>query len=109
MKKNEPSKLVTVAHNGTIVELGGISGPIINPCKVQRSSIIAMINNQKKVYEVNPTNPSEKVLLNLINIDKVNFPEAVKTVKANVAPTVNTKSSVSTKKQDTVTSDFSKK
>ena len=88
---NIEKKLVTVESVGTITELGGISGPIINPSFIDVPTIIRMINSHKKVYEVNPNNPSEKVKLSLKNARTNNFIKVAKTsTAANVAPATKT-------------------
>jgi ribosomal protein L12E/L44/L45/RPP1/RPP2 len=84
----EQQKLVTVESNGTIIELGGISGPIFSPTLIPISTIVRMINSHRKVMEVNPKNTDEKVRLTLKNVRSVNFAENLnKPIKANVAPT----------------------
>ena len=95
MISNTSTKLVTIASKGTISELGGISGPIINPCKLDVVTIVSLINGHKRVYEVNPANKSERVLLTLKNVKTKNFPDVVNpVVTPNLAPadkkTVNT-------------------
>ena len=62
------TKLVTIASAGSIPELGGISGPVINPCSLPIETIVKLLNGHKKVYEVNPAKKSERVLLTLQNI-----------------------------------------
>ena len=90
--KKEESKWVVVDTYGPIKELGGISGPIVTPCKIPIRTIVDMVNNRKVVYEVNPMNMTEKVKLRQSNVDKKNFdgtkkPEKVVT-KKNYAPSV---------------------
>lgn len=70
---SKETKLVIVQNNGALSELGGISGPILNPCRLDVATIIRMINNHRRVYEVNPNNHSEKVLLSLKNATSKNF------------------------------------
>ena len=78
-------KLVVIKSIGTIAELGGISGPIINPCRVDINTIVRMITSHRAVYEVNPNNKSEMVKLNIHNGMENNFPE-VKSSKVEVKP-----------------------
>ena len=47
-KTVEKTKLVTVSNKGPIDELGGISGPIINPCKLPESIVIKMVTKRVK-------------------------------------------------------------
>lgn len=96
MKKQENVKLVTIENSGTINELGGISGPIINPCPIDISTIVHLIHGHKKVYEVNPSNPNQKVLLTLKNVNTVNFPQGNKVTKPKLGPTQAMANKVST-------------
>lgn len=82
-RKIEPKKLVVVEVNGPISELGGIQGPIINPCSLPVKTIVQMVGSHKKVFEVNPFNQSERVRLTLKNVNSVNFqpPIARQTLK----------------------------
>lgn len=86
MAKAEKEKLIVVESYGSITELGGISGPILNPCRVPISTIVRMVNNHRKVYEVNPSNYSERIRLTLKNVKTDNFPTPNVAVKANVSP-----------------------
>ena len=95
MPKSEiAQKLIIVESIGSIGELGGISGPILNPCYVPLDTINLMLNHQRKVYEVNPKNYSEKVRLSLKNLRKQNFAEETVNVKAHVAPNIYTAATV---------------
>ena len=49
MAKN---KLVVIETNGPLPELGGINGPIINPCLIDIPTIQELLNGHKKVVEV---------------------------------------------------------
>ena len=119
MISKEKTKLVTIASKGSIPELGGISGPVINPCKLSIETIVRLINGHKKVYEVNPANKSEKLLLNLKNVKMQNFPEKVNsTVTPNLAPNAKKDAPTNTKENEKTTpktsdkttkSDFTKK
>ena len=80
-------KLVVIKSIGTIAELGGISGPIINPCRVDINTIVRMITAHRAVYEVNPKNKEEMVKLTLQNVMEANFPES-KSSKAEVKAVV---------------------
>lgn len=91
--RNKVEKLVTIETYGPIAELGGIAGPVVHPCKVDLETIIRMVNTRKKVFEVNPANPSEKVRLTLSNVRTVNF--------APVAPKTTTKTTNTTKTTET--------
>lgn len=71
------SKLVTIESYGKISVLGGLMGPITTPCRLDTNTIIALINSGKIVYEVNPNNMAEKIRLNRLNINSVNFKKDV--------------------------------
>ena len=86
MDKHKNQKLIVVESIGSISELGGISGPILNPCWVDLHTINLMLNRHRRVYEVNPNNVKERVALNLMNLRGQNFAAPVKKEKAHVAP-----------------------
>lgn len=130
MAMTEKTKLIIVESNGTIGELGGISGPILNPFEVPLSVIVRMINSHKHVYEVNPDNRNERVRLTLQNVRRDNFVQATVVQKnasvqkksgsivAAKKATETTKSVVkndtktdkkSSTKETTIENDFSKK
>ena len=46
-KTEEPKKLIVVESPGAITELGGISGPVLNPCYVPIPLINRMINKHR--------------------------------------------------------------
>lgn len=68
-------KLITVESVGTLSELGGISGPVINPFYIDMSTLNRLLSNRRKVYEVNPKNKNERVRLSLKNMRIKNFVE----------------------------------
>lgn len=98
-KKNEAVKLVTIETKGSIVELGGISGPVINPTILPISTIVALLNGHKKVFEVNPANKDEKIRLSLKNVRTENFATPI----VSPAPSVLNTKTVATKKETTST------
>ena len=111
-KKLEEQKLIVIESSGSITELGGISGPVINPCLVPISTILAMLNHHRRVYEVNPKNHNEKVRLTLKNLRTQNFKvEEVKPVvkaeppKAPVAPVAPKAPVVDSKKPEELKND----
>ena len=89
-------KLVTVAESGVIPELNFVNGPISTPTMISMDAIIKMVINNRKVYECNPSNPSEQVELTIANVKKVNFltstsvsePEEKKVDEAPATPVV---------------------
>lgn len=72
---NTKRKLCKVLTNGPISELGGITGPIVYPCRLDLRKVINMVQHGKVVIEVNPKNHNETVRLNIQNVNKNNFPE----------------------------------
>lgn len=69
---NERKKLVCIKTSGPIVELGCLTGPI-RSARVNIATLMLMIQNGKKVYEINPANPNEMIQLNMVNVTKNNF------------------------------------
>ena len=117
-KMQEKQKLVVIETNGTLPELGGISGPILNPCLLKESVLIRMVGNHRKVYEVNPKNSSDRIRLTLKNVRTENFKTTQTEVKpqAKVAPKVITeekrvveKQVVKEKIEEKKENDFTKK
>ena len=51
---------------GPIVELGHILGPVYG-AKLSTPTIIKLVSNGRKVYEIDPKNPNNKVLLTVAN------------------------------------------
>jgi hypothetical protein len=107
----EAQKYIVVSSIGSIGELGGISGPIINPTLQPISKIVQMVHNRKKVYEVNPNDFSDRVLLTLRNVRTNNFPEPTATVVESEKETTTVKKKKSSAATTTTeeTSDFTKK
>lgn len=78
-------KRCIVNTTGPIPELGYISGPITNPCKLELSVLQRMVKNGREIYEIDPSNSDNKVLLTLDNYNSDNFGnQQVKTVKVDV-------------------------
>ena len=72
---NTKRKLCKVLTNGPISELGGITGPILYPCRIDLRKVSNMVQHGKAVVEVNPKNHKETIRLNIQNVNKDNFPE----------------------------------
>lgn len=74
MKKvlNERKYLCRIATSGPIKELGCVTGPI-QRCKLNEKVIFQLVKNARIVYEVNPFNPSEEVLLTTKNMATRHF------------------------------------
>ena len=64
-----------IGTTGPIPELGGISGPISSPSRVEVSTLIRMVNARRVVYEVNPKDYDQKVRLTVSNVARDNFVE----------------------------------
>lgn len=76
------TKLVTVGYSGLIRELGA-SGPIKHPTEIRMEAIKQMVLFGKVVYEHNPANPSDRVLLTVDNVELDNFAKNEKDDTAN--------------------------
>ena len=70
-RKNQ--KLIILKSGGPIPELGHISGPVLHPWWVKESVLIQLVNNKRKVFEVNPKNRNEMVQLTAKNVRSNNF------------------------------------
>lgn len=123
MVKHENKKLIVLMTGGPISELGFITGPVLHPWYVDIDTVIRLVSNNKRVYEVNPNNRDERVLLTLKNVRLNNFgkKETAKTVEPIQAevkkevPVVETKKEEVKPDMDTIvepeqpTNDFRKK
>ena len=65
-------KLVTIATTGFISEIK-VTGPVKTPTYIKIDAVKTLVLNGRRVYEHNPSNPSEKVLLQPSTYAKVNF------------------------------------
>lgn len=65
--------LITINHLGRIPPVYQ-DGPIIHPIWIDVKTAYTLISCHYKVYEHNPKNLSDKVLLTLENVTKDNFP-----------------------------------
>ena len=65
-------KLVTIATTGFIPEIK-VTGPVKTPTYIKIDAVKTLVLNGRRVYEHNPSNPSEKVLLQPSTYAKVNF------------------------------------
>lgn len=59
---NAKKRKCDVLSNGPLPELGFVTGPVYN-CNLVTDTIVRLVSNGRKVYEINPNNPKEKVLL----------------------------------------------
>lgn len=85
-------KLCLIKTNKIVPELNDMSGPFYNPVELDSKQIISMMNRGVKVYEVNPENKSEKILLNRFLVNKVNFVSKKETEKLTITPTTTSHS-----------------
>jgi hypothetical protein len=101
---NTSKKLCKVMTNGPIPELGYITGPVAYPCRIDLRKVVNMVQHGHKVYEVNPKNHNEQVLLTIQNVNKNNFPDPEKYVlpqeTKKETPAVAKKEEVVTATQD---------
>ena len=65
-------KLVTIATTGFIPEIK-VTGPVKTPTYIKIDAVKTLVLNGRRVYEHNPSNPSDKVLLQPSTYAKVNF------------------------------------
>lgn len=59
---NAKKRKCDVLSNGPIPELGFVTGPVYN-CNLVTDTIVKLVSNGRRVYEINPNNPKDKVLL----------------------------------------------
>ena len=76
-----------VICHGPIVELGHILGPVYG-AKLATSSIIRLVSNGRKVYEIDPKNPNNKVLLTVANCSTSPFGVEIVATPTAPAPVV---------------------
>lgn len=65
-------KLITISTPGYLPEIR-VNGPVKTPTYVKVDAVRALVLNGRRVLEHNPSNPTEKVILNVSNSVKVNF------------------------------------
>ena len=75
-----------VICHGPIVELGHILGPVYG-ARLATPTIIKLVSNGRKVYEIDPKNPNNKVLLTVANCATSPFGDTAPVVTP-VAPVV---------------------
>lgn len=83
-------KLITVAAYGYLPEIK-LSGPVKTPTYVKIEAVKSLVLNGRRVFEHNPANVSEKVLLQPTTYAKVNFgsTETNMTKDVSTEPKVN--------------------
>lgn len=59
---NEKKRVCNILTNGPIAELGFITGPAYG-CRLTTNTIVKLVSNGRKVYEVDPSGKNEPVLL----------------------------------------------
>lgn len=86
---NEKLRLCRIDCSGFIPELGYIQGPV-RKCKLSTAQIRLLVGNGKKIYELNPSNPSEEVRLTMTNcaIPQFEKPTAEEGSKEEVKETI---------------------
>lgn len=83
---NPQTRKCDVMSNGPIAELGFVNGPVFN-CKLTTDKIVTMVSNGKRVYEIDPNNSKNKILLTIGNCSTSPFSE-VKPVEPIKVPVV---------------------
>lgn len=67
------TKMYIIATAKEIPCLGGISGPITTPVKLELSDLIWLLNNGFTVYQCNPFDSNERVLVTRMNMNDITF------------------------------------
>lgn len=67
------TKMYIITTAKEIPCLGGITGPITTPVKLNQSDLIWLLNNGFKVYQCNPFDSNEKVLVDRMNMNSITF------------------------------------
>ena len=65
-------KLITISTPGYLPEIR-VNGPVKTPTYVKVDAVRTLVLNGRRVFEHNPSNPTEKIILNVSNSVKVNF------------------------------------
>ena len=70
----KPNKMLyTVATNGNIPFAGGIAGPLTTPTELSRDAVVWMLRHKYEVYQHNPRDLQEKVLVTMTNVGDISF------------------------------------
>lgn len=67
------TKMYIITTAKEIPCLGGITGPITTPVKLNQSDLIWLLNNGFTVYQCNPFDSNEKVLVDRMNMNSITF------------------------------------
>lgn len=67
------NKYVVISSSGLIKELGNLTGPVVTPVRLSQETILKIIKSGHTVYEVNPSNHKEKILLTFMNATDKHF------------------------------------
>ena len=67
------NKYVVICSSGLIKELGNLTGPVVTPVRLSQETILKIIKSGHTVYEVNPSNHKEKILLTFMNATDKHF------------------------------------
>lgn len=67
------TKMYIITTAKEIPCLGGITGPITTPAKLNQSDLIWLLNNGFTVYQCNPFDSNEKVLVDRMNMNSITF------------------------------------
>ena len=66
-------ELYTIASARPIESLGGIQGPLSTPTQLKFNDVLAMVRKGYVIYKHNPHDLTEKVRLNMKNINNISF------------------------------------
>ena len=67
------TKMYIITTAKEIPCLGGITGPITTPVKLNQGDLIWLLNNGFKVYQCNPFDSNEKVIVDRMNMNNITF------------------------------------
>ncbi len=67
------TKMYIITTAKEIPCLGGITGPITTPVKLNQSDLIWLLNNGFTLYQRNPFDSNEKVLVDRMNMNSITF------------------------------------
>lgn len=76
----EQNKVYTIDTCKEIPCLGGIVGPVTTPVRIKFSDVLWLIKNGYTVYQCNPYDSSEKILVTKSNINNIEFGKNRETV-----------------------------
>ena len=70
-------KLYTVTTPATIIGMDDIMGPLTTPSKMNFADVLDMVRRGYEIYQVNPYDNSEKIRVNISNINSIKFKTSI--------------------------------